>query len=82
MRIGVHHWIWVAPFRTPEHLELIARARALGAEVFEFGFEENADFDLGLIQRALADEGLGSSLVGLMGPDRDLASADTLRIDG
>ncbi len=76
MKIGVSHWIWVAPFRSDQHLELIPRARALGAEVFEFAAEDDAHFDVPAVRRALADAGLASSLVGLYGPGRDLSSAD------
>lgn len=78
MRIGVNHWIWVSPFRTAHDLGLIPKAKSLGAEVFEFDFEDDAEFDTALIQRTLSDEGLDASMIALLGPDRDLSSADAL----
>ena len=76
MRIGVNHWIWCAPFKTSQHFGLISKAKSLGAEVFEFAFEDDAQFDLGAIRKALEDEDLGTSMVAIMGPDRDLSSED------
>ena len=76
MKIGVNHWIWIAPFKTSKHLQLIPKAKAMGAEVFEFDFEDDAEFEIRAIQQALGDAELAASMVALMGPDRDLSSPD------
>lgn len=73
MKIGINAWVWVAPFRTDRHLDLIPKARSFGAEVFEIAFEEEAVIDAPVLRRALESEGLGCSGVGLFGPARDLS---------
>jgi D-psicose/D-tagatose/L-ribulose 3-epimerase len=76
MKIGVNLWIWESPFRTDRHLGLIAHAKSLGAEVVEFALEDDVVIDTTLLRRALVDEGLACSTLGLFGPARDLSSLD------
>ncbi|MBM3265586.1 MAG: sugar phosphate isomerase/epimerase [candidate division Zixibacteria bacterium] len=82
MKIGVNLWIWGAPFRTDRHLGLLAKARSMGAETVEFAMEEETVMDTVLMCRALTDEGLECSVVGLFGPPHDLSLHDMSRRAG
>ena len=62
MKIGVNLWIWVSPFRTDQHLSLVANAKALGAESIEFGFEDDAVVDPRALRSALEDQNLECSV--------------------
>lgn len=76
MKIGINAWVWVAPFRTDQHMALIPKAKSFGAEVFEIAFEDDTVLDTTVFKRALDGEGLGCSGVGLFGPVRDLSLDD------
>jgi D-psicose/D-tagatose/L-ribulose 3-epimerase len=77
MKIGVNLWIWESPFRTDRHMDLFRKAKSLGAEVVEFAIEDDAVVDTGPVRRALQDEGLACSVIGLFGPSRDLSSENS-----
>ena len=76
MKIGTNFWIWVSPFRTDRDLELIAKAKSMGADVVEFAIEDDGVVDAKLLRRALADNQVECSVVGIFGPQRDFASED------
>lgn len=76
MKIGANLCIWVSPFRTNEHLGLIPQVKSVGGEVVEVVLEDDAMVETRSLRRVLEEEGLGCSLVGLWGPDRDLSNPD------
>ena len=76
MKIGPNFWIWVSPFRTDRDLGLIDKAKSMGAEVVEFAIEDDGVVDAKLLRRALADNQVECSVVGIFGPQRDFASED------
>src|SRR5207245_2078165 len=47
------------------------------AEVVEFAIEDDAVVDAGPVRRALQDQELGCSVIGLFGPSRDLSSENS-----
>ena len=76
MKLGVNLWIWESPFRTDQHLGLLTKVKALGGEVVEFALEEGGLVEAPILRRALPEQGLGCSIIGLFGADRDLSSPD------
>ena len=76
MKIGVNFWIWESPFRTDRHLNLLPLAKSMGAEVVEFTLEDDVVVDSTVLRKALGDNGLECSTIGLFGSGRDLSSDD------
>ena len=76
MKFGVHIAIWDTPFRTREHLSLIARAKALGAEVFEFPMEPDSEIDPPAVRSAFQSEGMLFSTATMCGPGPGLFDED------
>ena len=76
MKIGTNFWIWVSPFRTDRDLGLIDKAKSMGAGVVEFAIEDDGVVDAKLLRRALSDNQMECSVVGIFGPQRDFASED------
>ncbi len=76
MKLGVNLWIWESPFRTNHHLVLLEKVKALGGEVVEFALEEGGVVEVPILRRALADQGLSCSIIGLFGVKGDLSSPD------
>ena len=76
MKIGLNLWVWESPFRTDRHLGLLQKARALRAEAVEFALEEGSVVESSILRRALAEQALGCSIIGMFGTERDLSSPD------
>ena len=76
MKIGLNFWIWVSPFRTDRDLGLIEKAKSMGADVVEFAIEDDGVVEANLLRRALSDNQVECSVVGIFGPQRDFASED------
>jgi D-psicose/D-tagatose/L-ribulose 3-epimerase len=76
MKIGLNLWIWESPFRTDRHLGLLEKVKGMRAEVVEFAYEDGGLVEPPVLRRALADQGLKCSVIGLFGIERDLASKD------
>ena len=76
MKIGLNLWVWESPFRTDRHLSLLVKVKALGAEAVEFALEEGGLVEAPILRRALREQALGCSIIGLFGTDRDLSSPD------
>jgi len=76
MQYGANTFIWASPFRTPEHLPLVARVAGLGFDVIEVAFEDPALIDVGALGQRAAAAGLGVLVCGAYGPGRNLVSAD------
>ena len=83
MKIGVNLWVWESPFRSDKHLDLFEKVRGMDAEVVEFAFEDGSVVETSAVRRALQDQALACSTIGLFGPLRDLSSEDPrIRRDG
>jgi D-psicose/D-tagatose/L-ribulose 3-epimerase len=76
MKIGVNLWVWESPFRTDRHLGLLEKAKSMRAEAVEFALEEGGVVEAPILRRALADQALGCSIIGMFGTERDLSSPD------
>jgi len=76
MKIGLNLWVWESPFRTDRHLGLLEKAKALRAEAVEFALEEGGLVEAPILRRALAEQALGCSIIGMFGTERDLSSPD------
>ena len=76
MKLGVNLWVWSSPFDLSRDRSLLTHVRMLGAEVVEVALEDDALFEASALRRALDEEGLACSAVGLFGPARDLSVAD------
>lgn len=73
--IGINTWVWTSPF-TDDSVELVARAKRMGFDVFEVAVEDPAHFKGDTLKRALQDHGLRAAVCGAFGPTRDLTHAE------
>jgi D-psicose/D-tagatose/L-ribulose 3-epimerase len=76
MKIGLNLWVWESPFRTDRHLGLLEKAKSMKAEAVEFALEEGGLVEAPVLRRALADQALVCSIIGMFGTERDLSSPD------
>lgn len=74
-QIGASTWIWTSPFSDRE-LGLVARAKALGFDVLEIAVEDPDAFTAAHVRAAGEEAGVGFTLCGAIGPDRDLSHED------
>src|SRR5918999_3484503 len=77
-KIGVNAWIWTSPFTTSdkESLALLAKARQMGFDTFEFGLEDVSHVDPAKLKERAKATGLRLVICGASGPDRDLTHDD------
>src|SRR5277367_4150570 len=75
MRIGASTFIWVSPFSS-DTLELIDKVKAFGFDLIEICVEDPDTIDTAVIGRALKRAGLGVTVCGAFGPNRDMSSDD------
>jgi D-psicose/D-tagatose/L-ribulose 3-epimerase len=76
MRIGASTFIWVSPFSS-DTLDLIDKVTAFGFDLIEICVEDPDTIDTAVIGRALKGAGLGVTVCGAFGPNRDMSSADS-----
>lgn len=74
MRFGANTFIWESPFSTAEHLYLVDKLQALGFDLIEVAVEDPQLVDVGLLQQAAENAGLGVVMCGAFGPERNLSS--------
>lgn len=74
-QIGASTWIWTSPFSDSD-LPLIARVRALGFDVVEIAVEDPDAFSVERLRAAGEEAGVGFTVCGAIGPDRDLSHED------
>jgi D-psicose/D-tagatose/L-ribulose 3-epimerase len=74
-RIGASTWIWTSPFRDAE-IGLVARAKEFGFDVLELAAEDPALIGADVVREAGEREGVGFTVCGAFGPDRDLSHED------
>ncbi len=75
MRIGASTFIWVSPFSS-DTLDLIDKVKAFGFDLIEICVEDPDTIDTAVIGRALKRAGLGVTVCGAFGPNRDMSSDD------
>ena len=74
-RIGASTWIWTSPFSDTD-LGLVARAKEFGFDVLELAVEDPALISGDAVREAGEREGVGFTVCGAFGPDRDLSHDD------
>jgi D-psicose/D-tagatose/L-ribulose 3-epimerase len=74
--IGINTWVWTSPFGD-DSLELVARAKAMGFDVFEIAVEDPSRFAGDRLSEALRSSGLRPVACGAFGPSRDLTHEDS-----
>jgi D-psicose/D-tagatose/L-ribulose 3-epimerase len=73
--IGVNAWVWCSPFDSTS-VALVARAAAMGFDVFTMPVEEPALIDVAAMKAMLAEHPLRLHVSGAYGPTRDLTHED------
>ena len=75
MRIGASTFIWVSPFSN-RTLDLIDRVKAFGFDLIEICVEDPQTIDVAAIGARARSAGIGVTICGAFGPDRDVSSDD------
>jgi D-psicose/D-tagatose/L-ribulose 3-epimerase len=75
MKFGASTFIWVSPFSN-KTLDLIGKVKDFGFDLIEICIEDPATIDTAAVGKRLAKEGIGATVCGAFGPDRDLSSDD------
>ena len=73
--IGASTWIWTSPF-SDASTELIGRAKELGFDLLEIAVEDPALITAEVVREAGEQAGVGFTVCGAFGPDRDLSHED------
>ncbi len=74
-KLGASTFIWVSPF-SGATLDLIGKVRDLGFDLIEICVEDPDTIDTDAIARRLETAGLGVTVCGAFGPDRDMSAED------
>jgi D-psicose/D-tagatose/L-ribulose 3-epimerase len=74
-RLGASTWIWSSPFSDAE-LGLVGRAKECGFDVLELAVEDPGLITGALVREAGEQAGMGFTVCGAFGPDRDLSHED------
>jgi D-psicose/D-tagatose/L-ribulose 3-epimerase len=75
MKFGASTFIWASPFSN-KTLDLIDKVKDFGFDLIEICIEDPATIDTAAIAPRLAKAGIGATVCGAFGPDRDLSSDD------
>jgi D-psicose/D-tagatose/L-ribulose 3-epimerase len=75
MRFGASTFIWVSPFSSAT-LDLIDKVADFGFDLIEICVEDPATIDAAAISGRLRKAGIGATVCGAFGPDRDLSADD------
>jgi D-psicose/D-tagatose/L-ribulose 3-epimerase len=78
MLFGASTFIWASPFGD-DKLYLAQHVADLGFDVLEICIEDPALVSAAAVKRAAADAGVGISVCGAFGPDRDVSHEDAAR---
>jgi D-psicose/D-tagatose/L-ribulose 3-epimerase len=76
VQFGVCTWVWTSPLRDADVLPIAERARGLGFDVLEVCVEDPELVSGDALVDAAERTGIGFSVCGAFGPDRDLAHFD------
>ncbi|MBD7979112.1 sugar phosphate isomerase/epimerase family protein [Oerskovia merdavium] len=74
--LGVNTWVWTSPLTDASLREIAPRVAGWGFDVLELPVEDVTDWNPQQAARVLADHGLGASVSLVMGPGRELVTAD------
>lgn len=75
IRLGVNTWVWTAPFTT-DTVKLFPKIKRMGFDLVEIPIEDPNLIDVGAVGEGLQRNGLGVTVCGAFGPDRDLTHDD------
>ncbi len=75
MKFGASTFIWTSPFSN-RSLDLVDKVKDLGFDLIEVCVEDPSTIDAAAIRNRLAAVGIGATVCGAFGPDRDLSSDD------
>lgn len=75
VEFAVSTWLWTSPFNK-ETVSLFPKIKSYGYDAVEIPVEDPALIDIGLVKKALADNGLKPIICGAFGPSRDLTHED------
>jgi D-psicose/D-tagatose/L-ribulose 3-epimerase len=75
MKFGASTFIWVSPFSN-DTLDLVDKVARLGFDLIEVCVEDPATIDTGAIRRRIEAAGIGATVCGAFGPDRDMSADD------
>lgn len=75
MKFGASTFIWVSPFSN-ETLDLVDKVAAMGFDLIEICVEDPATIDTAAIAKSLERAGIGATVCGAFGPDRDISADD------
>jgi D-psicose/D-tagatose/L-ribulose 3-epimerase len=73
--LGVNGWVWTSPFQRSS-VPLLAKAAAMGFDVFTVPIEDPALIDAAELKAAAANVGIRLQVTGAFGPTRDLTHDD------
>jgi len=77
---GINTWTWVSPFRTENAKTLFPKIHEMRFDLVEIALEDPSHIDADAVRDILLDTGLGVSVCGAFGPNRDLTSEDPAAI--
>lgn len=77
MKFGANSFIWVSPLTT-QSLDLLDKVHRMGFDIFELAIEDQRLIDLPSMRDRLKRLGLGCSVCGAFGPQRDLSHQSPL----
>lgn len=75
MKYGLNSLAWISPFSS-EHLDMLARCRDMGFDVFEIDVEDETAIDCVAISRAARSAGVEIGLCGAFGESRNMSALD------
>jgi D-psicose/D-tagatose/L-ribulose 3-epimerase len=75
MKFGASTFIWVSPFSN-DTLDLVDKVARLGFDLIEVCVEDPATIDTAAIRRRIEAAGIGATVCGAFGPDRDMSADD------
>lgn len=75
MQFGASTFIWASPFSN-QTLDLVDKVAKLGFDLIEICVEDPATIDAAAIRERCNAAGIGATVCGAFGPDRDMSSDD------
>jgi D-psicose/D-tagatose/L-ribulose 3-epimerase len=75
MKFGASTFIWVSPFSN-DTLDLVDKVARIGFDLIEICVEDPATIDVKAIRKRTDAAGIGATVCGAFGPDRDMSADD------
>ncbi len=76
MKLGVNTFVWVSPCTTEAVRELAPKVKSMGFDILEIACEDPALLNVAIIRDILTSYQLSTIICGVLGPDRNISSAD------